>query len=71
MDIYLQGMRHRSTQSGTELAREVKLTDWSMAGNRSNRSSGVEVPRDICTRLKRYLYSAMCSWIIKPPTGWN
>ena len=22
------------------------------------------MPRDICTRLKRYLYSAKCSWII-------
>ena len=36
----------------------------SMAGNLSNRSSGVQIPRDICTRLKRYLYSAKCSWII-------
>ena len=38
--------------------------DWSTAGNLSNRSSGVQIPRDICTRLKRYLYSAKCSWII-------
>ena len=64
MDIYLQGMRDRSMRSGTEMAREIKLTDWSMAGNLSNRSSGVQIPRDICTRLKRYLYSAKCSWII-------
>ena len=64
MDIYLQGMRDRSMRSGTELAREIKLTDWSMAGNLSNRSSGVQIPRDICTRLKRYLYSAKCSWIL-------
>ena len=48
----------------TELAREIKLTDWSMAGNLSNRSSGVQIPRDICTPLERYLYSAKCSWII-------
>ena len=65
VDIYLQGMRDRSMRSGTELAREVKLTDWSMAGNLFNRSSGVQIPRDICTRLKRYLYSAKGSWIIK------
>ena len=52
-------------RSGTELVREIKLTDWSMAGNLSNRSSGVQIPRDICTRLKRYLYSAKCIWIIK------
>ena len=65
MDIYSQGMRDRSMRSGTELVREIKLTDWSMARNLSNRSSGVQIPRDICTRLKRYLYSAKFSWIIK------
>ena len=65
VNIYSQGMRDRSMRSGTELAREIKLTDWSMAGNLSNRSSGVQIPRDICTRLKRYLYSAKCSWIIR------
>ena len=64
MDIYLQGMRDRSMRSGTELAREIKLTDWSMTGNLSNRSSGVQIPRDIYTRLKCYLYSATCNWII-------
>ena len=64
MDIYLQGMRDRSMRSGTELSREIKLTDWSMAGNLSNRSSGVQIPRDIFTRLERYLYSAKCSWTI-------
>ena len=30
----------------------------------SNRSSGVQTPRDICTRFGRYLYSTKCSWII-------
>ena len=65
VDIYLQGMRDRSMRSGTELARQIKLTDWSMAGNLSYRSSGVQIPRDISTRLTRYLYSAKCSWIIK------
>ena len=48
-----------------ERKREIKLIDWSMAGNLSKRSSGEQIPRDICTRLKRYLYSAKCSWIIK------
>ena len=66
VDIYSQGTRDRSIRSGTELAREIKLTDWSMAGNLSNRYSGVQIPRDICTRRKGlYLYSAKCSWIIK------
>ena len=30
-DIYLRGMRDRSMRSGTELAREIQLTDWSTA----------------------------------------
>ena len=64
VDIYLQGIRDRSMRNGTELAREIKLADWSMARDLSNRSSGVQIPLDICTRLKRYLYSAKCSWII-------
>ena len=54
VDIYLQGMLDRSMRSGTELAREIKLTDWSVAGNLSNPSSGI--PHDICTCLY-YLYS--------------
>ena len=56
-DIYLRGMRDKSMRSGTELAREIQLTDWSTAGNLSNRFSGVQIPRDICTRFRRYLYS--------------
>ena len=31
-DIYLWGMRDRSMRSGTELLQEIKLTDWSTAG---------------------------------------
>ena len=31
-DIYLRGMRDRSMPSGTELAPEIQLTDWSTAG---------------------------------------
>ena len=31
-DIYLRGMRDRSMRSGTELAQEIQLTDWSTAG---------------------------------------
>ena len=31
-DIYLRGMRDRSMRGGTELAREIQLTDWSTAG---------------------------------------
>ena len=59
------GMRDRSMRSGTKSAREIQLTDWSTAGSLSNRSSGVQIPRDICTRFGRYLYSTKCSWIIR------
>ena len=60
------GMRDRSMRSGTKLVRDwIQLTDWSTAGNLSNRSSGVQIPRDICTRFVRYLYSTRCSWIIR------
>ena len=62
MDVYSQGMRNRSMRSVAELAGEMKVTE---EGNLSNWSSGVQIPRDICTRLKRYLYSAKRSWIIK------
>ena len=31
-DINSQGMRDRSMRSGTELAREIQLSDWSTAG---------------------------------------
>ena len=55
MDIYLQRMRDKRIRGGAKLAREIKLTDWSTAANLANRSSGVQIPRDICTRLKRYL----------------
>ena len=30
-ETYLRGMRDRSMRSGTELAREIQLTDWSRA----------------------------------------
>ena len=33
--------------------------------NLSNRSSGVQIPRDICTSFGRHLYSTKCSWIVK------
>ena len=58
------GTRDGSMRSGTKLAREIQLTDWSTAGNLSNRSSGVQIPHDICTRFGHYLYSMKCSWII-------
>ena len=69
--IYLRGMRDKSMRSGRKLAWEIQLTDWSTAGNLSNRFSGLQIPRDICTRFGRYLYSTRCSWIITGVTGYN
>jgi len=46
-------------QSGAELAQEIQLTDWSTAGNLSNQSSGVQIPRNICTSVICTLRSAV------------
>ena len=62
-DIHLWGMRDRSMRTGTKLAREIQRTDWSTAGNLSNRSAGVQIQHDICTHFGRYLYSTKGSWI--------
>ena len=40
-DIYLRGMRDRSMRSGTELAREIQLTDWSTAADQGKLVFGV------------------------------
>ena len=69
--IYLRGMRDRSMRNETKLAREIQLTDRSTAGNLSNRSSGVQIPRDICTCFGRYLYSTKRSWIIMGDLLWS
>ena len=45
----------------------IQFVACALGENLSNRSSGVQIPRDICTRFGRYLYSRKCSWIIKPP----
>ena len=65
VEIYLLEMLDRSMQSGTELALEIEVTDWSTAAKLSNWSSGVQILRDMFTLLKLCLYSVKCSWIIK------
>ena len=64
MFIYGECVTDRRMRSETKLAREIQLTDWSTAGNLSNRSAGVQIPRVICTRFGCYLYSTKGSWII-------
>ena len=62
-------MRDRNMRSGTELAQDIQLTDWSRARehvkNLSNQFSGVQISCDICTSFGRYLYSTKQCWIIK------
>ena len=43
----------------------IQFVACALRENLSSRSSGVQIPRDICTRLGRYLYSTKCSWIIR------
>ena len=40
----VQAMRDRGMRSGTELAGEIQLTDWSTTGNLSNRFPEVQIP---------------------------
>ena len=42
----------------------IQFVACALRENLSNRSSGVQIPRDICTRFGRYLYSTKCSWIL-------
>ena len=42
----------------------IQFVACALRENLFNRSSGVQIPRDICTRFVRYLYSTKCSWII-------
>ena len=62
--LFFGGMRDRSMRSGMKLAREIQLIDWSTAGNLSNRSSGVQILRDICTRFGHYLYSFWALFVL-------
>ena len=42
----------------------IQFVACALPENLSNRSSGVQIPRYICTHFGRYLYSTKCSWII-------
>ena len=43
----------------------IRFVACALRENLSNRSSGVQIPRDICARFGRYSYSTKCGWIIK------
>ena len=44
-------------QLGTFLVTSIQFVACALREKLSNRSSGVQIPRDICTRFGRYLYS--------------
>ena len=43
----------------------IQFVASALRENLSNRSSGVQIARDICAPFGRYLYSTKCTWIIK------
>ena len=47
----------------------IQFVACALRGNLSNRSSGVQIPRDICTRFGRYLHSTKYIWVIKYNTN--
>ena len=46
------------------LVTSIQFVACALRENLSNRSSGVQIPRDMCTRFGSYLYYTKCSWII-------
>ena len=42
----------------------IQFVACALRENLSNRSSGLQISRDICTRFGCYLYSTKCDWII-------
>ena len=55
----------RGGELGEYLFRGECVTEVCEAERNWRGKSGVQIPRDICTRFGRYLYSTKCSWIIK------
>ena len=45
-------------------ATSIQFVACALRGNLSNRSSGVQIPHDICTCFGHCSYSTKCSWII-------
>ena len=60
-DIYLRGMRDRSMRSGTVLAREIQLTDWSTAGEQGKLVFVVSTTSSLFTTGKNSLDRPNCT----------
>ena len=53
-DIYLRRMRDRSMRGGTELAREIQLTDWSTAGERGELAFVVSTTQSLAQSISLF-----------------
>ena len=63
-NIYLRGNAWQKYAKRNEIG-AGNPASWLVNGRKPvYRSSGVQIPRDICTRFGRYLYTTKCSWII-------
>ena len=64
-DIYLRGMRDRSMRSGTELAREIQLTDWSTAGEQGKLVFVVSTTPSLAQFISLFTTGKNRLWIVQ------
>ena len=64
-DIYLRGMRDRSMRSGTELAREIQLTDWSTAGEQGKLVFVVSTTPSLAQCISLFTTGKNGPWIVQ------
>ena len=63
--IYLQGMPDRGMQSGTELAWEIQLTDWSTAGEQSKLVFVVSTKPSLAQFISLFTMGKNCLLIVQ------
>ena len=64
-DIYFRGMRDRSMRSGTELAREIQLTDWSTAGEQGKLAFVVSTTPSLSQLISLFRTGKNRLWIVQ------
>ena len=64
-DIYLRGMRDRSMRGGTELAREIQLTDWSTAGEQGKLVFSVSTTPSLAQCISLFATEKNRLWIVQ------
>ena len=63
--IYLRGMRDRSMRSGTELAQEIQLTDWSTAGKQGKLVFVVSTTQSLVQFISLFTTGKNRHWIVQ------